>query len=179
MENSKRVVIVKEFMGKYNINEFYRPIAQALCKKFPEIKSVPINSLLFLDNTEGTGKSLDKIKYAQAGKVPGKWAEVIYQLTGNWYTNYIEFFKRNTEGMTREQIVALVYHELRHIMHDGNLQHHDVEDWSEMHRFFGRNWASTKAIIPDLLDDDIDWDVLESGQQRLNFGDTGGLKVVR
>lgn len=172
-----RVVVVDEYHGKYEVNEFYRPIAEKLCQKFKELSKVPVKNIIFIDNTEGTGKTLDKVKFAQTGKVPTKWAEVLYQLTGKHYALFIEFFKRNIEEMSREQIVALVYHELRHITPGGDLRHHDLDDFSEMVEGLGRTWNTTKAIIPDLLDDDIDWDKLITGQGLLDF--SGGLKVVR
>ena len=64
--------------------------------------------------------------------------------------------------MAKEQIVALVYHELRHVDPDGNMKHHDVEDWVEMVDKLGPNWADTKARIPNLLDMDINWDNIKS-----------------
>lgn len=158
MPNMERIVVVDEWSGKFNINEAYRLIAQALVEKFRELRHIPVKSILFLDNTEDSGKSRDRVKNAQIGKVPEKWQELIYQMTGRAFLYFMEFFKKNTEHMSREQIVALVYHELRHIDTKGDLCHHDIEDWGEMIRGLGVNWSSTKSMIPDLLDDDVDWD---------------------
>lgn len=158
VQDTPRLVVVPEWTGKFVINEAYRPIAEALVKKYRELRHIAVGSILFIDNTEGTGKSRDKKKYAQTGKVPEKWHQVIAQLTGRKFEYYIEFFKRNTAEMSREQLIALVYHELRHIDHEGNLRHHEVEDWDIMLKALGENWATTHSRIPDLLAEDVNWD---------------------
>lgn len=177
MDNS-RIVVVDEWNGKYVINEAYRPIAEALTNKFRELRHIPVKSILFVDNEDGSGKSMDRIKNAQIGKVPDKWQEIIYQVSGRTFQYFMEFFKKNIRNMSREQIIALVYHELRHIGFDGDIKHHDIEDWSEMIHGLGLNWSSTKTIIPDLLAEGIDWsNINEMGQQML-FKDRA-LKVVK
>ncbi|CCO08252.1 putative metallopeptidase [Desulforamulus hydrothermalis] len=177
--DNSRIVVVDEWNGKYVINDAYRPIAEALVCKFEELKHVPVKAILFIDNTEGTGKSMNKIKYAQIGKVPEKWQEIIYQVTGRTFQYFMEIFKRNIREMSREQIIALVYHELRHIDYDGGLKHHDIEDWSEMVYGLGLNWSSTKTVIPDLLAEGIDWsNINEMGQQKL-FKDNRTLRVIK
>lgn len=42
MTEQKNIIAVDEFGGKYFINEFYRPIAEALQEKFKELKYVPV-----------------------------------------------------------------------------------------------------------------------------------------
>jgi hypothetical protein len=44
-------------------------------------------------------------------------------------------------------VIGVVYHELRHIDVDGALLKHDIEDWSDMVRTLGENWATSKANI--------------------------------
>jgi hypothetical protein len=81
----------------------------------------------------------------------------------------IEIFKANTAHMSRAQIVALLYHEMRHIQlvttpngSDIKIVGHDIEDWSNMIEKLGVDWNSAKRPIPDLLDDNItDWDSIE------------------
>lgn len=168
MGDSSRIVVVDEWNGKYVINEAYRPIAEALVGKFQQLRHIPVKSILFLDNTKGTGKSQDKVKNAQIGKIPDKWQEIIYQVSGRTFQYFMEFFKKNTMDMGPEQIVAIIYHELRHIDIVGDLKHHDIEDWSEMVYGLGLNWSSTKTVIPDLLADGVDWtNINEMGQQSL------------
>ena len=152
---------VENYRGKFVINEAYRPIAKALCVKFPELKHIPVDSILFLDLTEAKGVTGNKIKNAQISKMPDKWHKIIYQLTGRRFRYYMEFFKRNTGNMSKEQIIALIYHELRHIGMDGNLVHHDIEEWANMYHRLGVDWSHTKRKLPDLLDAEVDWDSIK------------------
>lgn len=155
------LLTVKDWKGKFQINEAYRPIAKALCKKFPELKHIPVDSIIFLDDTESKGKTANKVKNAQIGKISDKWHEIIYQLTGRRFMYFMEFFKRNTGHMSSEQIILLVYHELRHIGPDGDLVHHDIEEWANIYTRLGVDWSATKRQLPDLLAADVDWDSIK------------------
>ena len=73
------------------------------------------------------------------------------------------------EKMSREQIIALIYHELRYIDGSGELQPHDIEDWSNMVATLGKDWATTKAEIKNLIDDDIIWRELEPAAKQLDI----------
>lgn len=150
------LVKVKEWSGKWTINEFYRPIAEALIKKFGnELGHIANHSILFIDDRESKAMPKGRRVYATCGKVPGLWVDVIKQMTNRWFTHYIVFYKKNTDMMSKEQIISLVYHELRHIDIAGELRPHCIEDFAEMIDKLGPNWASTKANIPNLLDDSI------------------------
>lgn len=182
MTEMSRLVVVNEWTGNYAINESYRPIAEALAMKFDELKHIAVTDIIFIDNNEGKGKHKNKIKYAQIGKLPDKWQQIIKQLTGRSFYYFIEIFKTNTRNMNREQIVALIYHELRHIGRDGEIVLHDIEDWVNMHYQLGSDWADARRIIPDLLQDGVNWDnitvprlfdeprlkVLKSSNKRVN-----------
>ena len=152
---------VENYRGKFVINEAYRPIAKALCKKFPELKHIPVDSIIFIDQTETRAKKAGNIINAQIGKIQDKWHEVIYQLTGRRFLYFVEFFKLNMGHMSKEQIILLVYHELRHIGPDGDLQSHDIEDWANMYHKLGVDWSATKRKLPDLLSADVDWDSIK------------------
>ncbi|GEA17771.1 putative metallopeptidase [Moorella sp. E306M] len=156
--DTSRLLVLPEWGGKYVINEAYRPIAEALVKKYPELRFKLVDEILFVDNTEDKGKQKNKYKNAQIGKIPEKYREIITQLTGRSFSYIMEFYKRNIETMSREQIIALVYHELRHIGADGDIILHDIEDWANMHYKLGPDWASTMRGIPNLLDEGVDWD---------------------
>lgn len=175
MPRLTRLVVVDTWSGKYMINDAYRPIAAALVKKYPEISHIKTNEILFIDNVSGTGSTLDKKKRAQIGKIPSKWQEIIQQMTGRSFHYFMELFKMNVYEMSQEQIIALIYHELRHIDLDGDLKHHDLEDWTEMLEKLGPDWASTKAYIPDLLDEAVDWDSI----QVLTLFEESKLKLVK
>jgi hypothetical protein len=170
-------VMDKDWNGQFKINDFYRPIAEALTRKFGEIGHVIPNSILFLDDTTGSGKTLNDRKIAQVGVIPGRWREIIRQLTGRTFEYCMIFYKKNIHDFSKEQIVATVYHELRHIGRDGNLVHHNVEDWAEMIAHLGPAWNTTYNAIPDLLDPEIiDWDSII---QPTLFPEDRLLKAVR
>ncbi len=158
MEN---ILAVEEFSGKYFINESYRPIAQALTKKYRELAHVNTKAILFVEDTESTKKKNGRIIFAQISQVPEKWNDIVYQATGRHFEFLLEIFKVNIAMMSREQIIALIYHELRHIDQEGKLRSHDIEDWTEMIEKLGVNWNNTRGSIPDLLADSVDWNSIQ------------------
>lgn len=184
METQNTLIAVEEFNGKYKINEDYRPIAEALKAKFKELEYVPVKNILFIENMDDKRKKNNAIVHAQISKVPGKWEEIIFQITKKHFEYMIEIFKENNYSMSREQIVAMIYHELRHIQlvtkKDGreiDIVSHEVEDWINMVEKLGLNWASTKGQIPNLLDEDINWESIE-GPANLFPAETS-LKLVK
>ena len=92
MAKVNHLVVVEEFGGKYVINDFYRPIASGLIKKFPELSHLAVESFLFIDNISDTGKSRNVMRKANTNKIPPKWGDAIYQLTNKRFDYYIEFF---------------------------------------------------------------------------------------
>jgi len=167
--DTQSIIAIEEFSGKYKINENYRPIAEALVEKYDELKYVPVKNILFIENTEDKRKKNNSIVYAHISKLPGKWEDIIYQITKKNFEYMMEIFKENTMQMSRTQIIALIYHELKHIQlvksDQGpkiDIVRHDVEDWFNMVEKLGVNWAaSTKGHIPNLLDKDINWENIE------------------
>ncbi|MEN6391056.1 MAG: putative metallopeptidase [Syntrophomonas sp.] len=146
---------------KHRVNEAYRPIAEKLVDKFDELQGVPVHNILFIENTETVKKKDGKFICAQVSAVPEKWSEIIRQTGNRQYDFVIEIFKVNTSLLTQNQVIAVIYHELRRIQDmGGNLKvvSHDIEDWSEMIEHLGQNWAMEGADIPDLTDENIDWD---------------------
>lgn len=184
MESKDNLIAVEDFHGKYKINENYRPVARALKAKFDELEHAPVENILFIENLEDKRKKNNKLVYAQVSKTPGKWEEIIYQVTGKHFDFVMEIFKENTALMSREQIVALIYHELRHIQlvqkKDGpdiDIVGHEVEDWLNMAEKLGLNWAETRGQIPDLLANGVDWNTIE-GPMNLFPAETS-LRLVK
>ncbi len=184
MDVQKTIIAVEEFNGKYKINENYRPIAEALKTKFKELEYVPVKNILFIENTEDKRKKNNSTVYAQISKMPPKFEEIIYQVTGKYFEYMLEIFKENTMLMSREQIVALVYHELRHIQlvqkKDGpeiDIVAHEVEEWLNMIEKLGLNWQGTMSQVPDLLAADVNWESIE-GPMNLFPAETS-LKLVK
>lgn len=175
--DTQNIVAVNEFNGKFRINESYRPIAAALIKKYPELKHIAVESILFVEDTESLKKNKGQIVFAQIGTIPEKWGDIVYQISGQPFDYLLEIFKINTAMMSREQIIALVYHELRHIGIDGSIKGHDIEDWTNMVEKLGLDWANTKGSIPNLLSDGVDWESIE-GPANLFPAETT-LRVVK
>lgn len=175
--DTQNIVTVNEFNGKYRINESYRPIAKALIKKYPELKHIAVESILFVEDTESTKKNKGHIVFAQISAIQKKWSDIVYQATGQPFEYLMEMFKINTAMMSREQIIALIYHELRHIGKDGSLKDHEINDWTNMVEKLGVNWNVTKGSIPDLLTDGVDWESIE-GPTNLFPAETT-LRVVK
>jgi predicted metallopeptidase len=163
-----KILVIPDWYGQYVIRDQFRPIADALVKKYEELKHIQTNSILFVSNTTGKGADKDRHKLAQIATIPAKWTEILYQFTGGNFTYLMEFFAANIHHLKREQYIALIYHELRHIGHDGKLVHHDIEDWSRMISALGIDWSGCKdeGDFPDLLDEDLDWDRLIGQQKR-------------
>lgn len=181
MAEAIKLVVVDEYDGEYFINDAYRPIAQKLKDKFTELQHVPVKHILFMDRQNTKQKHGNRTVCAQVSKIPARFHDIIYQLTGKYFTFMIEIFKMNTAHMSRGQIVALLYHEMRHIQLVGDefkIVGHDIEDWANMIEKLGVDWNTTKRTIPDLLDDDItDWNDIE-GPLTLFPAETT-LKVVK
>lgn len=146
-------------------NHYYLPIAALLVEKFEELKGVQPERILFLENTEWEPKSGTKAPWmAQIRKAN----DYLYCTWGYWYV--IEFRHYFTSKMSREQVIALLYHELRHIDGNGGLKDHDIEDWDNIVATLGRDWSTTKSDILDLLDDEFPgWDNLRTRNHQMSL----------
>jgi predicted metallopeptidase len=153
-------------------NYQYRPTALRLVDKFKELNHIDPYKILFIEEMEwepGTAKNPWMAKIKLANKEMREMLGYEYVLeTRNYYI----------ERMQREQIVALIYHELLHIDTDGTLRNHDVEDWSNLVATLGKDWATTQAKIMDILDEGFEeWNQLDSVAKQLNM--FRELKAVR
>lgn len=164
---------------KYKINEIWRSVAEALCDKYPELGHIDVDQIIFLDNIKSKGKSRGRRIYAQTGLVSERWQEIVYQMTGQAFSFFIEFFKENTRHLSREQMIVLLYHELRHIDEEGKIIAHHIEEWSEVLEGLGPGWAFPGKAIPDLLGDDVDWNALTGRNKRLLDEPGRTLRIVK
>ena len=147
-------------------NWIYRPIAEKLVKKFEEISHINPKKILFIEDMEWEKpESLKPKKHwmARISKANKQFSEM------SGYAYILETRNYFIERMNREQIIALIYHELRHIDEWGDLQPHDIEDWDNMISTLGKDWATTKANIENLIDDDIIWRELEPRAKQLDI----------
>ena len=145
-------------------NYYYRPIAEKLIEKFTEIRHINSHRILFIEDIDWEEKPTTGRTWMARTKIANK---EFTDMTG--YDYIIEFREFYTERMQKEQIIALVYHELRHIGIDGKLVKHDVEDWGNMVATLGVDWATTLGDIPDLIDELEDWEELDSAAKQLNM----------
>lgn len=143
----------------------YRPIAEKLTKKFEEIKHIKPSKILFIEDMEWEKPEGVRPKKHWIAKI-SKANKQFTEMTG--YEYILETRNYFIERMSREQIIALFYHELRHIDGYGDLQPHDVEDWSNMVATLGTDWNSTEARIKNLLEDEVIWRELEPIAKQLN-----------
>jgi predicted metallopeptidase len=171
----QNIITVNDFNGKFVISEAYRPIAQALVNKYSELEHINVDNILFIENTETRKKKNNSLVFAQISLMQEKWKDIIYQITEQNYTHILEIFKLNTLMMSREQIIALIYHELRHIGKDGSIINHDIEDWANMIEKLGVDWSKYEADIPNILQ--VDWESIE-GPTTL-FSTEVTLRVVK
>lgn len=136
-------------------NYFYRPIAEKLIKKFKELYHINPYSILFIEETEWKPGATAKQPWVARIKITNN---EFTSMTG--YDYIMEFREFYTEKMQREQIIALVYHELMHIDTDGKLREHDVQDWNNLVATLG-----------------VDWHRLDTVAKQLNM--FGGLKAIK
>ncbi len=144
----------------YAINESYRPIAETLRGKFTELENASVKNILFIDDLTKRKTKAGKLVFAEISKIPTRWQEILEQTTGFYFEFLLTIYRQNTENMSRAQLVALIYHELRHIQY-GELVGHDIEEWGEMYYKLGAAWATTLSDIPNLLSDGVDWESIE------------------
>ena len=136
----------------------YRPIVEKLVKRFEELKHIKPSKILFIEDMEWEEPESIKPKRHWRAKISNANKQFM-EMTG--YEYILETRNYYIERMQREQIIALLYHELRHIDEYGDLQPHDVEDWNNMIATFGTDWATTQGKIKNLLKDEILWRELE------------------
>ena len=146
-------------------NYIYRPIAEKLTSKFPEIRHISSKNILFIEDMEWEKPDSSKPKSNWQAKI-SKANKQFSAMTG--YDYILETRNYFIERMTREQIIALIYHELRHIDVDGDLQPHDI-DWDNMVATLGKDWAETKAEIKDLIEEDILWKGLKPAAEQMDM----------
>lgn len=153
--------------GKWQIrNYLYYPLVKKLIGKFKELNHIHYSKILFLVD-----------EYWEPGSAARNWiaktSKANAQLRESWGYDYIiEIRQYYTEKMDDAQVVALIYHELRHIGAGGELKDHDIEDWDNMIATLGKDWAQNEISIPNILDDDFAyWSNLRKAGMQISFYD--------
>jgi predicted metallopeptidase len=153
----------------------YRPVCKKLAEKFEELKHLKsaIGAILFLEDMNWKEKSGKRSWIARISKTNNQFRE----MTGYHYI--LETRNYYIDKMSKEQIAALLYHELRHIDKNGDLVEHDIEDWSNMVATLGVDWATTMANIQDILEEDFEgWNSVIPIARQTNMFDRN-LRAVK
>lgn len=163
-----------KFDDKHWIKNFiYRPIAEKLVKKFDELGHIKPGRILFIEDTEWEPRDGDKRPWQARIRKANKQLEA---MTGYWYV--IETRRYFTDNMSKEQVIALLYHELRHIDRNGEIIPHDVEEWSNIIATLGIDWNSRKSQIIDILELD-EWNELPGIEMQMGFFGDRPLRAVK
>ncbi len=159
-------------------NYIFEPIAHRLVEKFEELKHVEPSQILFLENTSWTPGKRSSNKRETIAKISILNAQMQAALG---YKYMIEIKGYYVEHLSKEQIVAVIYHELRHIGPEGDLLQHEIEDWDNMVATLGKDWMSLGNSIVDLLDDEFDgwYELRRTFQQVTLFDQDSNVKPFR
>jgi len=156
----------------------YEGIAEKLILRFGELSHLDASSILFIEDIcweppKPNGVA-EKWQWMARAKKADKY------LKETWGSQFVIETRRHfTERMSGEQIVALIYHELRHIGRDGEILHHEIEDWECMVATLGAHWDDPKASIADILGYDFDgWEPLRNGGRQLTVFEAGAGAVA-
>ena len=143
--------------GAYEIcSSRIKPLAEALIRKYDELRHIEVDRILFLLNRRSAG-SKKRVVLAKTTKVPPKWQEILHQLGSMGFTCIMEFYEKTTACLDENQMVALVYRELRKIGREGDVAPPDVHEWWNVLEGLGRCWFYPNQTCPNLLDENVDW----------------------
>lgn len=133
-----------------------KPLAEALIRKYDELRHIEVDRILFLLNRRSAG-SKKRVTLAKTAKVPPKWQEILYQLGAMDFAYIMEFYEKTTSVLDENQMIALVYRELRKIGREGDVAPPDIHEWWNVLEGLGRHWFYPDHTCPNLLGDDVDW----------------------
>lgn len=137
-------------------NNRIKPLADDLIKKYEELRHIDVNKILFVVNHKSAG-SKKTVTLARTSRVPEKWRDVLYQLGACSYFYIVEFFGKTTACLDENQMIALVYRELRRIGPEGQIVTPDIHDWWQVLMGLGRHWFYPDSTCPNLLESGVDW----------------------
>ena len=149
-------------------NYYFEPIAEKLVEKFEEIEHVRPRSILFLENTAWEpGKGKAKKTWIARICNPNPFFQAAWG-----YSFIIEIKGWFVENLSKEQLIAVLYHELRHIDTDYEIRSHDIEDWGDMVATLGEDYAEKNKSIVNILDEEFEgWYSLRKHDDQMSFED--------
>lgn len=137
-------------------NSRMRPLADELIKKYEELRHLDASKILFVVNHKSAG-SKKTLVLARTSRVPERWRDVLFQLGACSFFHMVEFYGKTTSCLDENQMVALLYRELRRIGPEGQILTPDVHDWWQVLMGLGRYWFYPDSTCPNLLDENVDW----------------------
>ena len=137
-------------------NSRMRPLADELIKKYEELRHLDASKILFVVNHKSAG-SKKTLVLARTSRVPEKWRDVLFQLGACSFFHVVEFYGKTTSCLDENQMVALLYRELRRIGPEGQILTPDVHDWWQVLMVLGGYWFYLDSTCPNLLDENVDW----------------------
>ncbi|MCT4507923.1 MAG: putative metallopeptidase [Tepidibacter sp.] len=153
-------------------NYLYKTIAEKLVERFPEIRHIHPRTILFIEDMEWKPTAAKQPWIARIKKANNELESML------GYEYVLETRNYYIERMSNNQVIALIYHELRHIDEDGSLKKHDIEDWSNMVATLGKDWATTPEAIENILGDDFEgWDDLRKAGRQISMFES--LRMVK
>lgn len=156
--DQSRLVVVREWSGQYRIaNDLYEPIARELVEHYKELVNAHPKSILFVENTTGKAKVKGKKVYARISAMPAKITDIIYQMSGRYFSYLLELQKENMLELSWEQVVMAIYRELRKIDAEGKISGYNIEEFSEVLYHLGPDWDAKNRVIPNLMEAKGEW----------------------
>lgn len=137
-------------------NSRMRPLADELIKKYEELRHLDASKILFVVNHKSSGNK-KTLLLARTSRVSEKWRDVLFQLGACSFFHVVEFYGKTTSCLDENQMVALLYRELRRIGPEGQILTPDVHDWWQVLMGLGRHWFYPDSTCPNLLDENVDW----------------------
>lgn len=137
-------------------NSRMRPLADELIKKYEELRHLDASKILFVVNHKSAG-SKKTLVLARTSRVPERWRDVLFQLGACSFFHMVEFYGKTISCLDENQMVALLYRELRRIGPEGQILTPDVHDWWQVLMGLGRYWFYPDSTCPNLLDENVDW----------------------
>ena len=172
-EDNKLLQVGNITLGRYDrkheiVNFKYAPLAEKLKVKFEELSHININRILFLE---------DFVSFAYKPPKEPTWVAKVKKasadITNIWGYWYIMTIRHHLVcDKSQEQVVALIYHELRHVGRFGEIIPHDIEDWECLVEALDKDWFKGTHLVDNILADSFEWSARSRHNIQLSLAQT-------
>lgn len=142
-------------MPTYQPAQAWEDLARVVRDARPELRHVSIGTIIFVENVDGGGDTLAKLR---------RLSPVFQYLLQKEFI--LEISLENTQDLSNEQRAFLLYDQLRHITVEGKIEQHDVQEWAEVAAAVP-DWRTTKRQLPDILAPTFDWERFRGAQMTI------------